>query len=211
MAEKQQEYEQWFAANKTLLETAYLAADQPWQQSGVGLHSACTYERWEAIRRPIALCVTHSGAFLDIGCANGYLLECLLRWVGERGLTLDPYGLDISEGLVALARQRLPQYADHCFVGNAWNWQPPRRFDYVRTELVYVPDELRQMYLRRLLADFLTPTGSLLVAEYFSSGPNAPQPHIQQRLTEMGFPVASCTSGFWQGVEQTRVAVIPAH
>ncbi|MEO7000532.1 MAG: class I SAM-dependent methyltransferase [Ktedonobacterales bacterium] len=210
MSEKDGEYGQWFAANKTLLETAYLAADQPWQQSGVGLHSACTYERWEAMRRPIAACVTTSGTLLDMGCANGYLLECLLRWVGERDLTLEPYGLDISEGLLALARQRLPQYADHCFVGNAWDWPPPRRFDYVRTELVYVPDELQQAYVRRLLTDFLTPTGSLLVAEYRARGPDAPPLRVEQRLAEMGFPVPARTSGFWQGVECTRIAVVPA-
>jgi hypothetical protein len=32
----EQELAAWFAANQTLLETAYLAGEQPWQQSGFG-------------------------------------------------------------------------------------------------------------------------------------------------------------------------------
>ena len=32
-----EELSAWFAANKTILETAYIAGTNPWQQSGVGL------------------------------------------------------------------------------------------------------------------------------------------------------------------------------
>jgi hypothetical protein len=68
----------WFEERKTLLETAYLTGTQPWQQSGVGLHTPHNAYDWEVLRRPIADCLATSGTFLDIGCANGYLLECLL-------------------------------------------------------------------------------------------------------------------------------------
>lgn len=87
---------QWFEARKMTLETAYLAGTQPWQQSGVGLHTPHSAQDWEVLRRPVAECLTTSGALLDIGCANGYLLECLLRWTEERGLLIIPYGLDFS-------------------------------------------------------------------------------------------------------------------
>ena len=32
---------------------------------------------------------------------------------------------------VVLAKQRLPQYASHFWVANAWEWLPPRQFRYV--------------------------------------------------------------------------------
>jgi len=46
------------------------------------------------------------------------------------------FGLDISEKLAELARQRLPHWRNRIFVGNALFWEPPARFDLVRTELV---------------------------------------------------------------------------
>jgi SAM-dependent methyltransferase len=130
-----EELSRWFEANKVLLETAYLTGITPWQQSGVGLHTPRSEHDWEVLRRPIADCVGSSGTFLDIGCANGYLLECLLGWTQERQLEIIPYGLDFSEALVAVARQRLPQYAHHLFVGNAWDWSPPEQFDYLSHSL----------------------------------------------------------------------------
>lgn len=74
-----EELTRWFEANKNMLETAYLAGTHPWQQSGVGLRTPRSAQDWEVLRRPIADCLTNSGTFLDIGCANGYLLECIDR------------------------------------------------------------------------------------------------------------------------------------
>ncbi len=198
----------WFADNKTLLETAYLDGEQPWQQSGVGLHTPRTAADWAALRRPIADGITHDGTWLDIGCANGYLIECMVRWTAEHGIALAPYGLDISAKLIDLARQRLPQYADQLFVGNAWDWSPPRRFDYVSTLPELVPEHLRQPFIARLLAEFLALGGTLLVAEYASS--RDPRAHltIDQDLQEMGFAVTGCHSGYLNGKEMTRVALI---
>jgi hypothetical protein len=95
--------------------------------------------RWEAARRPAIAAVDADGDFLDVGCANGYLMESIHRWAAEDGFAIEPYGLDLSAGLADLARRRLPQWADRIWVGNALYWQPPRRFDYVRTALDYVP------------------------------------------------------------------------
>src|SRR5579859_5468917 len=200
--------ERWFHAQQMLLETAYLAGDQPWQQSGFGLHSLRSSEQWAALRRPIADCVVSSGSFLDIGCANGYLLECLLSWTGKRGLTVDPCGLDFSTKLVTLARLRLPLYARQLFTGNAWSWQPTHPFDYVRTELAYVPDELRSDYLTRVLALFLRPGGKLLVAEYRARANAAPTLTVDREVCAMGFNVERIETGCWEGIEQTRVAVV---
>lgn len=83
-------------------------------------------ERWHAERSPI-LDALGSGKLLDIGSSNGFLLECLVRWGAPRGIHLTPHGLDLSPGLIALARQRLPQHAGHFHTGNAWDWEPPHR------------------------------------------------------------------------------------
>ena len=202
------EFEGWFEANKRLLETAYLAGEHPWQQSGFGLHSNRTGEQWEAQRRPIAYCLGRSGTFLDIGCANGYLLESVMRWAAESGISVVPYGLDFSERLVALARERLPLYAPHMFVGNAWDWIPPLTFDYVRTELVYVPDSAHRVFVTRLLDQFLQPDGRLLVAEYRGRADMRDSVQIDRYLVELGFKVASIRVGCWDGMERTRVAVL---
>jgi hypothetical protein len=45
---------------------------------------------------------------------------------------------DFSEKLAGLARERLPHWRERIFTGNALVWEPPARFDFVRTELVYV-------------------------------------------------------------------------
>lgn len=205
----QKELAEWFAANKTLLETAYLASEDPWQQSGSGIGRKRTAEQWIAQRRCTAECLERSGSFLDVGCANGYLLECVLQWTRERNLEIIPYGLDFSEGLVALARQRLPQYAEHLFVGNAWDWMPAHPFDYVRTCLEYVPTELQPQLVSRMLDHVVAPGGALLVSEYRArENTTAPTLTVDQDLARMGFVVEAVKVAFWQGVEKTRIAVV---
>jgi hypothetical protein len=126
---------EWFDRHERVLTAAYLSRDDPRAQSG---HSG-DESRWEAARRPMLAAVDADGDLLDVGCANGYLMESVRRWAAADGFAVEPYGLDISTGLAELARTRLPQWADRIWVGNALHWQPPRRFDYVRTGLEYVP------------------------------------------------------------------------
>ena len=70
-------------------------------------------------------------------------MESVVRWSEERGYRLEPYGLDISPELIAVARKWLPQWADHLYVGNARDWEPTRRFDFVRLFLDLIADEWR--------------------------------------------------------------------
>lgn len=68
-------------------ERAYLSREGPLKQSGWN----GTYESWKEKRGPILQAVDSDGDFIDIGCANGYLLECLAEWgKGEKGITLIP-------------------------------------------------------------------------------------------------------------------------
>jgi len=212
---KPEDLQPWFANLRTVLENAYLAHDEPWRQSGMSGPA----ERWTILRKPIADCIDRSGSLLDIGCANGYLLQCCLAWTTERGLQLDPYGVDISPQLLDLARQRLPQYADHFFVGNALDWIPPRKFDFVRTNLEYVPANYEKAYLDHLFQHHLRPGGRLLVANYAEDDPNPargllPGSHatnqILAHLDELGFAAVGRRDGLDpRGRGNTRVAILP--
>jgi SAM-dependent methyltransferase len=159
--------ERFFADELALHEAKYLTGTNPRRQSGFGRDE----RDWERFRRPIVRAIERDGSFLDIGCANGLLMESVVTWAREDGHVVEPYGLDISEKLAELARTRLPQWRDRIFVGNALLWEPPMRFDFVRTELVYVPNALRREYTERLLERFVAPGGRLIVCSYGSSRP----------------------------------------
>ena len=139
------EEDAWYGEIQALLVPAYLAAATPWEQSG----KSGTAERWQYARSHVAHAIDRDGSFLDVGCANGYLLECLTRWTPH---PIDPYGLDIAPELVELARRRLPDWADRFFVGNALRWTPPHRFTFVRTGLEYVPRHRRRELVEHLLS-----------------------------------------------------------
>jgi hypothetical protein len=153
--------DRWFASMAAIFEAAYLAGDNPRAQSGFGGDEP----RWHAARRPIAEAIDKGGTLLDIGCASGYLLESIVRWAPHR---IEPYGLELAPPLAELARRRLPQWADRIFIGNALTWRPPLRFDFVRTELVYVPAERRRALVRHLLDDVVAPDGRLILCGYGS-------------------------------------------
>jgi 8-oxo-dGTP pyrophosphatase MutT (NUDIX family) len=163
-----------------LLEEHYLRAPTPVAQSGKHGNAA----DWELARRLVVRPVHHDGTFLDLGCANGLLMESVRRWAAEDGRLLDPYGLDASERLVELARRRLPHWRDHFFVGDALTWTPPRRFDFVHTMVDLVPARRRADWLGRVLREFVAPAGRLIVRDYAGIG---------ERLRDWGLPVAGVT------------------
>lgn len=161
-------------------EEHYLASDDPRRQSGFGGDE----ERWKAARRPIVEAIDRDGSFLDIGCANGYLLESIVRWSERR---IEPFGLDFSPRLVELARARLPQWADRIYLGDALEWEPPRRFDFVRTELVYAPEERWRELVERLLEGAVAPGGRLIVCGYGSPRSGIPTHPVRRIVREWGY------------------------
>jgi SAM-dependent methyltransferase len=136
--------ETWHHEWQSMLVPAYLSAPTPWQQSG----KSGTYEDWVYARSLVGHAIDRDGSLLDVGCANGYLMECLPGWTH---FDVEPYGLDLSKELAALARERVPEWADRIWVGNVLRWQPPRRFTYVRTGLDYVPKRRRRELVERCL------------------------------------------------------------
>ncbi len=174
------------------LEASYVNEVDPIRQSGFSGGA----ERWRAEREPILDPIRESGELLDIGCANGYLLESLIAWAQERGIRLIPYGIDQSAALVELARRRLPQFASHFYVANAWEWEPPQRYRYVYSVHDCVPDGFLASYVARLLQQVVAPGGLLILGAYGSrSGGVEPLP-LRERLIEFGLaPAGGATVG----------------
>ena len=184
--------QQYYRHTRELLEDTYLAADDPRGQSGFSGDD----EKWERGRRPITAAMDRNGTFLDIGCASGYLMETVVAWCAEDGVTIEPYGLDLIASLAELARRRLPRWADRIHHGNVMTWDPPQRYDYVRVEPVYVPEHQRPALVARLLDKYLLPGGKAIVCSYGSSRRTEPKVEpIADWLTGWGFTVAGETIG----------------
>jgi len=153
-----------FLRRLQILELSYLSVEDPIRQSGFGGES----KRWRAEREPILNAIQSDGDLLDIGCANGYLLECLMLWGWERGVNIIPYGLDMGSGLIDLARKRLHECKDNFYVGNGWNWVPPHKFRFVYSLYDCVPEDYLEEYIYRLLERIVAPGGRLILGAYGS-------------------------------------------
>ncbi len=173
----------WHDAMAGLLREPYLNASTPWGQSGKGGNA----EDWVEGRRYVIDAVDRDGTFLDVGCANGYLMECVAIWTADKGLAVQPHGVDIVPEFVALARKRLPGWADRIHHGNALTWNPPQRYDFVRTGLEYVPANRREEFVRRLFTDL----GNRLVIGPYTV--DAGDEQIEKDLESWGFELAGRT------------------
>lgn len=151
----------YFEAVRAAIAEHYLAdPSNPYQQSG----TTSGPERWD-MRRCIVQAIHQDGDFLDVGCANGLLLECLVGWAAESGFTIRPHGLDFVPELIELARRRLARFEPTFELANAFYWQPARRYDYVRTNLEYVQRADWAEFLARQLTT-VAAGGRLIVCHY---------------------------------------------
>jgi 2-polyprenyl-3-methyl-5-hydroxy-6-metoxy-1,4-benzoquinol methylase len=180
--------EQYREDLQRLLDGAYLRAGTAQGGSGFGGDAV----EWRAARSMLCDAVDADVTFLDVGCANGLLMESIVEWCGERGHGVEPYGLDISEPLVELARQRLPRWADRIWVGDALGWVHPdgMRFDVVHVLLDAVRDERWRDLIDHLLAEVVAPGGRLLVSQYNQV---PPEHHAAAILARLGYEVAGVT------------------
>ncbi|MET1001003.1 MAG: class I SAM-dependent methyltransferase [Acidimicrobiia bacterium] len=173
-----------------VLDAAYLTADTPQGGSGFG----GTADDWRLARSVLCDAIERDGTFLDVGCANGLLMETIVEWCAGKGVRVEPYGVDISEGLAARARARLPQWADRIWVGNARTWTPPdgMRFDVVHTLLEVVPDACHGDLVAHLLDAAVAPGGRLLLSWYNPS--DDPEHTPAARIRALGYAVGGETS-----------------
>ena len=190
-----------------LLEESYLAANARGDIAG-GSGSSGGLDRWERRRRVLADAFDHDGSWLDIGCANGLLMETLAQWTAEKGIRIEPYGLDLSARIAQAARERLPQWADRIFAGNVMTWEPPRRFDYATVIADAVPASARRELLARLESKFLNSTGRLIFSIYIPRAPEPPaeNPPASEVLRRFGYDVAGETEARIDGELKTSTA-----
>jgi hypothetical protein len=87
----------------------------------------------------------------------------------------------------------LPHWADRIFVGNAITWAPPRRFDFVRTGLEYVPPRRQRDLVARLLGDVVAPGGRLIIDYSEERDETRTEPSEEERVARWGFAIAGRT------------------
>lgn len=151
--------DEWFELHKEYYSNLYLSKDNPRAQSG---HSGDEFHYLYS-HLMIIEAINKNGTFLDIGCANGYLLESVNRWASGIGYKIEFYGLDISERIINLAKQRLPEWKDHFYVGNALTWMPKYEFDFVCIKgLEYVPDSDQFNFFQHIMNNYLNDKGRLI-------------------------------------------------
>ncbi|UVI29302.1 class I SAM-dependent methyltransferase [Paenibacillus spongiae] len=153
--------EEWYEIKTAHFTEHYLSADNPRAQSGHGGDEQHYFHNHFMLMDTM----TKSGTFIDVGCANGHLIESLHQWITALNrIQIDFYGLDISEGLIELARKRLPDWKDKFTIGNAFGWAPEKKFDYVCVkELAYVPRNKRKAFFEHLYLHYVADQGRLIL------------------------------------------------
>ncbi len=179
-----EEYFRCYSQENTKL---YLSQDNPRAQSG---HGSDKYW-WRHVRSMILEPIFSDGRFIDVGCANGYLIESLDRWMKNTDVDVQFYGLELSKGLLDLALHRLPEFSSRLFHGNALYWKPPFRFDYVYTMILPdIPRELHREFLGNLFENYLAPGGKLILGPWNDHG-------LEEEIAEIGFcPTGYCEKSF---------------
>jgi len=173
------------------LELSYLTEEDPIRQSGFGGGP----RRWREEREPILEAIETGGDLLDAGCANGYLLECLVAWGRERGLKITPHGLDQGTRLIELAKHRLPDFSANFHVGNAWDWRPPRQYRFVYTLHDCVPREYLPECIHRIMRRMVAPEGRLILGAYGSTSRAITPFDVAEFLRSIDLMVAGAAAG----------------
>jgi hypothetical protein len=204
--EDEMDQQGWNERTRRLLERPYLQARTGPAGSGCGHDEA----GWELLRRPVATAFHRSGTWLDVGCANGYLLETLPTWIAGRGFALEPFGLELIPSVADLARTRLPNLAERIYTGDVTQWEPPRRWTFITALTDAVPPGGLPGLVYRLLDRFAEPGGRVIISSYGSSRRREPADAVAERLTADRFEVAGFAQAIESGIIVTQTAWIDA-
>lgn len=192
MTETTSELQEWFDSRRQeSAESALAPGNTEFQHAGW----TGAPEHYRSGRELILDGIAGNGDLIDIGCANGLLLASLIEWGTERGIEINPHGIDFVPELVELARKRFPNHAGQFSVANAWEWSPGRRYRWVHTELGYVPTNQQATYLQRLLDEVVEPGGRLIVSSYGDQSAGKRPLDIELHLQMLGFRTAGCSNG----------------
>jgi SAM-dependent methyltransferase len=165
-------WESWSALRTpSEFERAYLGTDDERAQSGFNGSA----ERWEAARRGIVEGIDRPGTFLDVGCANGLLMESVAAWSSQ---AVEVYGIDFALGLVELAQARCG--AERVWLADAVDWHPPFRFDFAHIRLEYFEPGMTRFARRTIVSS----DGS------FRRPDSAKAEPVAERLRELGLEPA---------------------
>lgn len=138
-------------------------------------NSGGDYDHWKSIRHFITEAIHKNGTFLDVGCANGFLMRCLLDW-SEHAVT--PFGIDNRPDAITLAKKLLPDHADNfqCMSGDDLNNHEtlnlPRRYDFVYRNYWRRGDVDSAEHINDIVADLLEhihSDGRLILGVYWGS------------------------------------------
>lgn len=165
-------FDEWDRRTAAQLEDAYVAAGAGPRGSGSREGSEGA---WRAKRQHLAVPMDTDGTWLDVGCANGHLLVTLPAWAFERGLRIEPHGLEVLPRVADLARALHPELAASIWTGSVMTWTPPTRFHYVTALDDAVPPDQLGALVDRLLAEFVAPGGRLILSSY-TNGDQSPRP-----------------------------------
>ncbi|MDP1852643.1 MAG: methyltransferase domain-containing protein [Candidatus Omnitrophota bacterium] len=120
---------------------------------------------WRKAREVILEGVHKDGTFLDVGCANGILLRDLCIWAQEKGITLIPFGIDISKELVGECKEKIPGFKMNFMVADKYKFKPKRKFTFICTSFDLRGKRGQEKYLKRYL-DMLESGGRLILTRY---------------------------------------------
>jgi SAM-dependent methyltransferase len=171
--------DEWYELNNIYFTNLYLSKDNPRAQSG---HGGDEYH-YRFSHLPIIECLYKDGTFLDVGCANGHLMEMVHKWAAAIGFDLQVFGVEISERLIELAKNRLPQWHERFFLGNAFFWKPEQKFDYIHVGgLGGVPEDDELRFFEHMIENYLAAGGRLILGPYWQTSEDSRSDSINRLL-----------------------------